>query len=119
MHGNQDFNLPPRLDQPGSNGIAREQRARAIEKLLLKRCIAVGQNNIAEFAGISDTTISAWYSKNVTPLARSLAFMDLKVLPASAACVESKEILDNLLYWARIGLASVRSVDDLLREEMD
>lgn len=101
-------------ERSGSRGNAREQRAKTITRMLIRRSREVGQLNIAEYAGISDSTVSRWFQENAEALGKALAFMDFKVLPSEVACLKSQAELDHLLHYARIGMASVRSSEDLL-----
>ena len=50
-------------------------------------------------------------------MGKALAYMKLKLLPTAVACVESQEQLDHLLYWAKIGMASMTSAEDLVFDD--
>lgn len=119
MHGNRDrvTSTPPDHAGAGWNTPERAERARKNTRLLLRRAKDVGQIHIADYAGVSDSTISAWLSNNVEALGKALAAMGLKVLPEEVACVRNAAELDHLIHYAQIGMASVRSSDDLLFDD--
>ena len=106
-------------DPTGSDGNApkRVERAQKNTRILIRRARDVGQIHIADYAGISDTTVSTWFSKNADSMGKALAYMELKLLPTTVACVHSQEQLDHLLYWAKIGMASMKSAEDLVFDD--
>jgi len=85
-------------------------------QLLLQRAREVGQRNIAKATGMSESTVSRWFSENVEALSESLSFMGLKVVPADSTCINDTAALDNIVWLAQRGAASL-SVDDLLKQE--
>lgn len=99
--------------------IGRDERAQKTTQFLLRRVRAVGQTNIAEYAGTSESLVSRWFSENVETLSRALAYMDVKIVPCEMRCVKDEKTLDNLLHWAKIGMDSVKSADDLLFEDFE
>jgi hypothetical protein len=106
------------LDTPSPrNGAQRHATARKILNVLQKQYVACGNRNIAEYAQVSETMASRWFGENLEALARAIAYMDLKIVPSAMRCVKDQAELDMILYWAKIGMNSVRSADDLLFDE--
>lgn len=99
------------------NPVERDERARKTAKFLLRKTRETGQVHIAHYSGVSEATISRWFSENVEGLAKALTYMGAKIVPMDAVCVKNREELDHLLYLAKRGMESMRSADDLLFEE--
>lgn len=95
-------------------GGARERKAQRMESLIRTRVGSVGQAEIARQTCKDESKISRLMNGDLTLITHLLALSGLKVLPDEAACVESKEKLNHLLYWAKIGMDSVKSAEDLL-----
>lgn len=103
---------------PGPCNLAQAREiARKNTQAILRASRAVGQNHIAEYAGITESMASRWCSENVEALGKALAAMNLKLVPAEAKCVKDAATLDELLRWAKRGMNSLRSADDLCWED--
>lgn len=94
----------------------RDETARKNTTAILRNSRSVGQINIADYAGITESMASRWCSENVDALGRALAAMGLKCVPLDAKCVKDQQTLDSLLHWARIGMNSLRSAEDLFED---
>lgn len=89
-------------------------RARKMEALIRQRVMSVGQAEIARRTCKDESKISRLMNGDLQLVTEMLEIAGLKVLPGTAACVESVDKLNHLLYWARIGMDSVKSGEDLL-----
>lgn len=59
------------------NPVQAREIARKNAQAILRASRAVGQNNIAEYAGITESMASRWCSENVEALGKALAAMGL------------------------------------------
>lgn len=61
-------------------------RAREIEALVLKRLLSVGQKNLADALGLSESTISRWKDGDIERWCKVIALLELKLVPSNAEC---------------------------------
>ena len=78
-------------------------RARDIEALMLKQLLSVGQKNIAQSIGLSESTISRWKEGEIERWCKVIALLDLKLVPFSAQCHPARYI-QALKTLAELGL---------------
>lgn len=97
--------------------VQRDETARKNATAILRAARSVGQMNIAEYAGITESMASRWCSENVDALGKALAAMGLKLVPSAAKCVKDQATLNHLLHWAKVGMNSLRTADDLFEDE--
>jgi|GEM_PF-4841274 len=97
-------------------GMQRDETARKNTTAILKAARSVGQMNIAEYAGVTESMASRWCAENVDALGKAIAAMGYKLVPIHAKCVKDQQTLDSLLHWARIGMNSLRSAEDLFED---
>lgn len=88
------------------------ERGRKNARILGRHIEQAGCVPTADFAGISKSTVSAWFSENRDAMGRALAFMGLKVVPVDKRCYDAAEI-EALLALARKQFARMKSADDL------
>lgn len=75
-----------------------------------------GLQPTADFAGVSKSTVSAWCNENRDGLGKVLAFLGLKVVPATMRCYDPAEI-EAILTLAKSSVRRMRSADDLNFDE--
>lgn len=87
--------------------VVDRDRSRKSQTAILQGLASTGQKTVGEAIGKSETWVSRWKSEDLTTCANLLAALNLKIVPAAHKCY-SAEYVDNLRYFARIGMA----VDD-------
>ncbi len=88
-------------------------RASKNEQAILKRLASVGQNTLAARLSIDESTISKWKETGrFLQIAQLLSELGLKAVPQEFKCIDPVE-LDHVMYWARRGMQSIKSADDL------
>lgn len=75
-------------------------RAREIESLILRRLSSVGQRQVAEAVGISESTVSRWKEGEIERWSKVLALLGLQVVPDEARC-HPAEYIESLQTLAR------------------
>lgn len=78
-------------------------RAREIESLILRRLSSVGQRQVSEAIGLSESTVSRWKEGEIERWAKLFALLGLQVVPVSAVVVNA-EYLRSLETLAELGL---------------
>jgi hypothetical protein len=78
------------------------ETARKIHAAILQRLASYGQIRVAEALGVHESTVSRMKGDDLERLARLLAALDLKVVPAEAKCYQP-EFIEHLRYFARLG----------------
>lgn len=84
------------------------EKARKIESLLLQALANVGQKQVAEACGISESTVSRWKDGDLARTAASLVAMGLKVVPEDAETIRAED-LQALLHGHREWANSITS----------
>lgn len=69
-----------------------EQEARKIEALMLRHLAEAGQCRIAEALELSETKVSRWKDGELWNVAKALAALGLKAVPADAEVVRREDL---------------------------
>lgn len=101
-----------------SPGIRRNpmERARANARMIGRHLDQAGLVPTADFCGMSKSWVHAMFSENRDAMGRALAFLGLKVVPASMKCYGPDEIA-AIFELAKKAMRSMRSADDLTFDE--
>ena len=96
-------------DTDASSPVVLES-ARKIESAIMKRMHSVGQKQVAEAIGMSESTISKWVGPSGTleKFCQILAFLDLKVAPTTDILFDPAR-LEALMLLAQDGVDAARS----------
>ena len=105
MHEKQSSHSVASLEGAGTDWNPSEVagRARKITRILIKRAAEVGQIHIARYAGVSDSTVSAWFQKNADAMGKALAYMGFKVVPQEMKCYDP-DYIDSIFKLAKVGM---------------
>lgn len=68
-------------------------RARKNTETILQAMRGTTLGAMAKYSGVSDSTLSRWFSESVGALGKALAFMGLKVVPVDMFCVSERKFL--------------------------
>lgn len=92
------------------------ERARKNARIIGKHIDDAGLQPTADFAGISKSTVGAWFNENRDAMGKALAFLGLKVVPATMKCYDPEEV-GAIFALARARMRDMRSADDLHFDE--
>lgn len=93
-------------------------KARKFSVLLRKRLQDVGQQTVAHAVGVDVSVVSRMFSEGrVDQFCAVLEALDVKVVPQEFRCVRNADELENLMFWAKKGMDSVKSAADLFEDE--
>lgn len=84
-----------------------------METLVRRQVMSVGQAEIARRTCKDESKISRLMNGDLALFAQLLALCGLKVVPAEWRCADPDKI-ESVLKWAKIGMDSVKSAEDLL-----
>lgn len=90
------------------------ENARKIAQTILQALARVGQNEVAQALGTSDSTVSR-LKETVPQFAGMLARLDLKVVPAGMRCYDEKT-LASILELARQRMDQLKSPQQLAQD---
>lgn len=117
MHRNQTVDLSGASEEAGQRRNPLE-RARKNARIIGRHIDDAGLQPVADFAGISKSTVGAWFNENRDAMGKALAFMGLKVVPVTMKCYDPAEI-EAILTLARNSVNRMRSADDLNFEDAE
>lgn len=92
------------------------ERSRKAYSLALQRLASVGQVNVAEMIGTSESTISRFVNTDLERSCQILAALGLKVVPIELRCYEPRKIA-ILMELARDHLNQLETVEQLSFED--
>lgn len=75
-------------------------RAREIESLILRRLSSVGQRQVAEAIGLSESTVSRWKEGEIERWSKVLVLLGLQVVPDDVKC-HPAEYIESLKTLSR------------------
>lgn len=117
MHGNRDIDTPTPPERTGTRWNPLEQ-GRKNARALGKHISMAGIVPTADFAGISKSTVAAWFNENRDALGACLAFAGLKVVSVDKQCYDRDEI-DAIFKLAKKAMSAMKSADDLNFEDAE
>lgn len=93
-------------------------RARKFSSLLRNRLQVVGQQPVAQAVGVDVSAVSRMFSEGrADQFCAVVDALGFKLVPQEARCVRNADELENLMFWARKGMDSVKSAADLFEDD--
>lgn len=90
-------------------------KARKAVQIVRGKLAEVGQSAVASACNVDVATVSRWISEGrFDQFCVAIEAAGLKIVPQEAKCVKNQDELDHLMWWARKGMDSVKSSDDLV-----